>query len=86
LTEVFPYRPELVGQPAPEMVLGKGSGIDSVKNWLKKFNIQANDEEAMKVVVEIKSISLNKKGLLTEQEFKAAVAKVLPGKASAASR
>jgi hypothetical protein len=29
---------------------------------------------------------LNKKGLLTEQEFKDAVAKVLPGKASAAAR
>ena len=29
-TESFPYRPELVGQPAPVLVLGKGSGLDSV--------------------------------------------------------
>ncbi len=86
LTEVFPYRPELVGQPAPEAWLGKGSGIDSVKIWLKKFNIQANDDEAMKVVVEIKKVSLDKKGLLTEQEFKDAVARVLPGKMASAAR
>ena len=31
LTELFPYHQELVGQPAPGTVLGKGSGIDSVK-------------------------------------------------------
>ena len=34
LTEVFPMRPELVGQPSAAVVMGKGSGIDSVRMWL----------------------------------------------------
>src|SRR5262249_45951108 len=33
LTEAFPYRPELVGHSGPEIVLGKGSGVDSVGLW-----------------------------------------------------
>lgn len=36
LTEAFPFRPELVGQSGPEIVLGKGSGIDSIYISLQK--------------------------------------------------
>jgi len=31
LTELFPFRPEVVGQKPAKIVMGKGSGIDSVK-------------------------------------------------------
>ena len=69
LTEMFPYRPELVGQPGVEIVLGKGSGLDSIALWLEKRGIEATDDEMREMLMEVKAKSLEKKGLLTEEEF-----------------
>lgn len=70
LTEAFPFRPEFVGQTGPEIVLGKGSGLDSVLIWLDKLNLgPANDEEAMEILQQVKAASLQKKGLLNEDDF-----------------
>jgi isopropylmalate/homocitrate/citramalate synthase len=69
LTEMFPYRPEVVGQPGVEIVLGKGSGIDSIALWLEKLGIEATDDEMREMTMEVKAKSLEKKGLLTEEEF-----------------
>jgi len=80
LTEAFPYRPELVGQPAPRIVLGKGSGLDSVAVWLDRLGITATSEEIAAVLGEVKARSLETKGLLDEDEFAAIVDRVLPGR------
>jgi isopropylmalate/homocitrate/citramalate synthase len=77
-TELFPFRPEVVGQAKPKVVLGKGSGIDSIKNALSKMGVQASEEDAMKVVMAVKEFSLKHKRLLTEDEFKSVVDKTLP--------
>jgi len=77
-TELFPFRPEFVGQAAPKVVLGKGSGIDSIKNALQKLGIQTSDEDAMKVVMAVKEFSLKHKRLLTEAEFRTIVDETLP--------
>lgn len=68
-TELFPYRPHLVGQAKPQIVMGKGSGIDSVKMWLHHLEIEASEEEAMDVLMAVKQFGLEKKRLLTEKEF-----------------
>jgi isopropylmalate/homocitrate/citramalate synthase len=71
LTEAFPFRPEFVGQPAPEIVLGKGSGLDSIHIWLERTGLPgATEDEAMEILQEVKSVSLDKKALLTEEEFR----------------
>lgn len=71
LTEAFPFRPEMVGQAGPQIVLGKGSGLDSVMIWLDKLGFPAaNDEQTMAILQEVKSVSLQKKGLLTEDDFR----------------
>ncbi len=80
-TELFPYKWDVVGQPPAKVVLGKGSGIDSIKNALKNLGVQANDEEAMKVVVAVKDFSLCHKRLLTDAEFRKIVDTTLPDKA-----
>ncbi|GIU91735.1 MAG: 3-hydroxy-3-methylglutaryl-CoA lyase [Acidimicrobiia bacterium] len=81
LLEPFPYRPELVGQPPPEIVLGKGSGLDSVAIWLGKIGIyDAETKEIEAVLAEVKAKSLEKKRLLTEDEFREVVQQVLPGR------
>jgi isopropylmalate/homocitrate/citramalate synthase len=80
---LFPFHWDVVGQPAAKVVLGKGSGIDSVKAALKDIGVQATEEEAMQVVVGVKEFSLEHKRLLTDAEFRAVVAKVLPNKVGA---
>ena len=82
LTEAFPFRPEMVGQAAPQIVLGKGSGLDSVMIWLDKLGFPpANDEQTMAILQEVKSTSLRKKGLLTEEDFSKVAEGVLGARA-----
>jgi isopropylmalate/homocitrate/citramalate synthase len=82
-TELFPFRWDVVGQAPARIVLGKGSGIDSIKGALKNLGVQASDDEAMKVLAAVKQFSLAHKRLLTDQEFRAIVAETLPaGKAA----
>ena len=82
-TELFPFHWDVVGQPPAKVVLGKGSGIDSIKAALKDIGVQATEEEAMQVVVGVKEFSLEHKRLLTDAEFRSVVAKVLPNKVGA---
>jgi isopropylmalate/homocitrate/citramalate synthase len=82
-TELFPFHWDVVGQPPAKVVLGKGSGIDSIKAALKDIAVQATEEEAMQVVVGVKEFSLEHKRLLTDAEFRSVVAKVLPNKVGA---
>lgn len=69
-TELFPFRPEFVGQPAANVVMGKGSGIDSVKLTLEKFQIKADDDQMMKILMSVKQYGLDNKRLLTDEEFR----------------
>jgi isopropylmalate/homocitrate/citramalate synthase len=77
-TELFPYRPELVGQAPAQVVLGKGSGIDSIKGALRGAGFAFTEDEAMQVVMAVKEFSLQHKRLLTDGEFHAIVARALP--------
>jgi isopropylmalate/homocitrate/citramalate synthase len=80
LTEAFPFRPELVGQTGPEIVLGKGSGLDSVHLWLNRVGLPpVDDDRAMQILQEVKATSLRKKGLLDESEFRTVVERVSAG-------
>jgi len=79
-TELFPFHWDVVGQPPAKVVLGKGSGIDSIKAALTGIGVQASEEEAMQVVVAVKEFSLEHKRLLTDAEFRAVVAQTLPNK------
>jgi len=77
-TELFPFRWDVVGQQSPKIVIGKGSGIDSIKAKLKELGIEASEEEAMKVLMAVKQHSLSTKSLLTNEEVRKVVASVLP--------
>ena len=82
-TELFPVRWSAVGQPPAEVVMGKGSGIDSVKIWLEQTGMEASDEEALKITAAVKNHSLKSKKLLTEAEFRK-IAKDIIGQRAAA--
>jgi isopropylmalate/homocitrate/citramalate synthase len=77
LIETFPFRPELVGQAAPEIVLGKGSGADSIAVWLERNNMTADDDDILEILGIVKAKSLEKKGLLTNEEFVECALKVI---------
>lgn len=76
LTEVFPFRPGLVGQRQPEVVLGKNSGIDSIAIWLRKLGIEAGEAEQLELLRRVKQRSLDGKRLLSEGEFRDLLAEV----------
>jgi isopropylmalate/homocitrate/citramalate synthase len=60
----------MVGQTGPEIVLGKGSGLDSVMIWLDKLGFPpGSEEQRMAILQEVKATSLSKKGLLDEDDF-----------------
>lgn len=82
-TELFPVRWDFVGQPPAEVVMGKGSGIDSVKSWLEHLGIEASDEEATAMTAAVKKHSLKTKGLLTESEFRMIAEDVVRQRATA---
>ncbi|HEU4526632.1 MAG TPA: pyruvate carboxyltransferase [Actinomycetota bacterium] len=77
LTESFPYRPELVGQPPPQLVLGKGSGLDSVVAWLERFDLTATPEQLQSILDEVKARSLGDKRLLDDDAFLQIVEQVI---------
>ncbi len=69
-TELFPIRWSAVGQPPAEVVMGKGSGIDSVNLWLQQVGLQVSEEDAMKITAAVKAHSLKSKKMLTQAEFR----------------
>ena len=75
-TTLFPIRPEFVGHKAPEIVMGKKSGLDSVGVWAQRMGIQLNEQETLAVLADVKLKSHDLKRVLTEEEFKKIVGKV----------
>lgn len=69
-TQLFPYRWEVVGQSPAEVVMGKGSGLDSVKMWLNQLEIEATDDEANQILAAVKEFALDNKRLLTKEDFR----------------
>ena len=68
-TEAVPYLPELVGQSGPEIVLGKGSGLDNVDHWLDRLGLTAGEAQRTDILQRVKQFGLEHKRLLTEEEF-----------------
>jgi isopropylmalate/homocitrate/citramalate synthase len=78
MTEMFPFLSQMVGHHEPRIVLGKGSGIDSIGIWLDRIGMKATDEEMLQVLTEVKQYSLERKALLTEDEFRKIVDGIVP--------
>jgi isopropylmalate/homocitrate/citramalate synthase len=78
ITEVFPFRWEMVGNQPVDVVLGKGSGVDSIKFWLDKLKMgNVSETDVMDILVKVKQFSLENKRLLSVDEFQTIAASVL---------
>jgi isopropylmalate/homocitrate/citramalate synthase len=76
-TEALPYLPELVGQTGPQIVLGKGSGLDNVVDWLADAGLEATEQQRIDILAQIKEFGLAQKRLLSRDEFAAIARSVL---------
>src|SRR6476620_7366070 len=75
--EYVPFAPELIGQKPINIVLGKNSGPPSIEEWAEKTGIKITDEERMALLLAVKAKSFEKKDLLTADEFKEIVGRVV---------
>jgi len=75
--EVFPFHPKLVGQRMPRVVLGKNSGLDSIRIHLDRLRIKATADQVADILMRVKHASLKKKGLVDDKEFRKMVKQVV---------
>lgn len=68
-TEAVPYLPDLVGQSGPNIVLGKGSGIDNINDALERIGVSASDDEKLEILAQVKALSLERKALLDDRDL-----------------
>jgi isopropylmalate/homocitrate/citramalate synthase len=77
LTETLPYLPSLVGQSGPTLVLGKGNGLPNIDEALERLEITANDAQKLEMLTRVKLRSLELRGLVDDNDFRAIANSVL---------
>lgn len=73
---MFATNPELFGRSG-DIALGKKSGKASVAYFLDKWDLSATDDQIAEILEQVKALGTRKKSLLTEEEFKEILSKVL---------
>src|SRR5512137_1476021 len=72
---IEPFSAELVGATRA-IVLGKKSGIDSVAIKAKELGLQLTTEQQQTVLAAVKRVGTEKRGLVTDAEFRTIVSRV----------
>lgn len=67
--EYIPFAPEMVGRPGVDVALGKGSGLANIEEHLERRKIEATAQEMDAIVAKVKQLSIEKKALLSGEEF-----------------
>jgi len=75
-TTVFPVRPEFVGHAAPDIIMGKKSGVDNIMVWSERLGLDIAEDKKIEILNRIKRRSHDLKRVLTEKEFAEIVAEV----------
>jgi isopropylmalate/homocitrate/citramalate synthase len=68
-----------VGHAAPEIIMGKKSGVDNIMVWAEKLGLEIAEEKRMDVLNRIKRRSHDLKRVLTQREFNEIVEQVKAG-------
>jgi isopropylmalate/homocitrate/citramalate synthase len=66
---IEPYAAALVGAER-RIVLGKKSGIDSIRIKASELGLELSEEDERRVLAEVKRLGAEKRGLVTEDEFR----------------
>lgn len=70
---MLPYKWTLTGQNEPYLLIGKKSGKDNIREWLKKCGLSVPEEKFDQILPKVKSKSYSEKRDLTREEFIAIV-------------
>jgi methanogen homocitrate synthase len=73
---MFGTHPSLTGRTG-DIVLGKKSGKASITYTLEQMGLTADDEAVAEMLKMVKDASIAKRGLITDDEFRAIADKVL---------
>ena len=65
---IEPYSADLVGAER-SIVLGKKSGIDSIRLKLEELGVEAGEERQRELLAAVKRLGAEKRGLVTDEEF-----------------
>jgi isopropylmalate/homocitrate/citramalate synthase len=77
ILEVFPYRHDLVGQPAPRLVLGKLSSTASILMALDSRGIVASEGQVSDLLLRVKQKAIELKSEVTDEQFDEMLRQVL---------
>jgi isopropylmalate/homocitrate/citramalate synthase len=66
---IEPYAAELVGAER-ELVLGKKSGIDSIRIKAEQLGVQLDDEAQRELLARVKDLGVRKRDLVSDEEFR----------------
>jgi isopropylmalate/homocitrate/citramalate synthase len=66
---IEPYSSELVGAER-SVVLGKKSGIDSIRIKCEELGLDLDEDEQRRLLAEVKRLGAEKRGLVTDEEFR----------------
>ncbi len=69
---IEPYSSELVGAER-RVVLGKKSGLDSIRIKAEELGLEVADEQRVELLARVKELGTSKRGLVTDDEFRALV-------------
>jgi isopropylmalate/homocitrate/citramalate synthase len=74
---IEPYSSELVGA-VRKIVLGKKSGLDSIRIKAEELGLDLPDERRAEVLARVKEVGTSKRGLVTDDEFRQLVSEAGP--------
>ncbi|MEW6545779.1 MAG: pyruvate carboxyltransferase [Bacillota bacterium] len=75
--ELLPFHWDLVGHKAPSVVLGKNSGIDSVRLWVERMGMShLSEDKLQELLLAVKNASIRLHRVLTEEEFESLVKEI----------
>jgi len=74
---IEPYSSELVSARR-RIVLGKKSGLDSISLKAEELGLDVASEQRAPILAEVKKRAIAKRGLVTDEEFRAIVAQLVP--------
>lgn len=77
--ELFPYHWTLMGQRPPKVLIGKKSGLDTVRYYLEAIGRagEGDDDQLMAILLKVKEEAIRRKGLLELKQFERIARKVL---------
>ncbi len=76
---IEPYAADMVGATR-SIVLGKKSGIDSIELKCRELRLEVTPEQRAALLAEVKKKSIAKRGLVTDDEFRAVYCEVVKTK------